>query len=394
MPDVPKGADSKSFDTGNFVSEWFGRRIYPTVKIEDIKGLTGVNKDVCPFLSEVHNVKTECWKGKNSKGVCTISAASNRSEDQKHRIRQDWLVCPHRVIHTDLVRESCARIFGTQAAQHLPFPVSSLRNQKSLDRFKSEVRKNGSSYLFFQDKLGGEISLSPSQRNPEMSFDITLVELLDRPNGQIALGRYGIMEVQTMDFHGTYKGAVDALVSALDLHQAAFPKTLQNNLDWAKRGVEGPNIANVFKRTFYQMLIKFQLSSGNAAAGTVLSLPKSVWDSWQPFLGGPSLSKTNDGHFIIEGAPATNLNSFICVFDIDARGTTSQRVLMNAVNAKEISPIKVEAFIKVDPESLAHFAFTEVPKEIMKNINEGDLILAAIRRRLLSILPELNSTSR
>ena len=44
-----------------------------------------------------------------------------------------------------------------------------------------------------------------------------------------------------------------------DLHRGDFPAILQNNLNWARRGVEGPNIANVFKRTFYQMLIKFQL---------------------------------------------------------------------------------------------------------------------------------------
>ncbi len=88
---------------------------------------------------------------------------------------------------------------------------------------------------------------------------------------------------------------MDALTNALDLHGSDFPEILQNNLDWARRKVEGPNIANVFKRTFYQMLVKFQLSTGDAAAGTVLALPKSVWDSWQPFLGGPTLIETGSG---------------------------------------------------------------------------------------------------
>ncbi len=222
-----------------------------------------------------------------------------------------------------------------------------------------------------------------------MSFDVTLVEVLSTKSGGFGLGRYGIMEVQTMDFHGSYKGAVDALNNALDLHRTEFPSMLQNNLDWARRGVEGPNIANVFKRTFYQMLIKFQLSFGNAAAGTVLTLPKSVWDSWQPFLGGPVLSDTGDGYSVIEGAPATTLNAFICVFDIDATAVSGSEGETGVAGARDISPIRIETFIKVDPETLAHYAFTEVPREILRNIAGADLIMVSIHGRLLPLWPEL-----
>ena len=33
-------------------------------------------------------------------------------------------------------------------------------------------------FVYFQDKLGGEISLSRTGASPELSFDITVVELL------------------------------------------------------------------------------------------------------------------------------------------------------------------------------------------------------------------------
>ena len=38
-------------------------------------------------------------------------------------------------------------------------------------------------FLYFQDKLGGEISLSKTPASPELSFDITVVELLPGPAG-------------------------------------------------------------------------------------------------------------------------------------------------------------------------------------------------------------------
>lgn len=110
---------SEPKDTGNYISEWFGRRIYPIVRLDGIKGITGPNKEVCPFLSEMLLNKALCWKATNSKGVCTISSVSNGS-------RQDWLACPHRVIHTNIVKESCSKIFGIRDADKYPVPVSAL----------------------------------------------------------------------------------------------------------------------------------------------------------------------------------------------------------------------------------------------------------------------------
>jgi hypothetical protein len=222
-----------------------------------------------------------------------------------------------------------------------------------------------------------------------MAFDVTLVEVLRKQTGGFGLGRYGIMEVQTMDFHGSYRGAVSALTNALDLHEEGFPQMLQRNLDWAGRGVEGPNIANVFKRTFYQMLVKFQLSSGGAAAGTILALPRAVWDSWQPFLGAPTLVETDDGYTVIQGAPASSLNAFICIFDIDNSAGPSAPEESGVAGAKDISPVRIETFIKVEPETLALHAFSEVWKEILRNISGTDLIMASVRNRLLKWWPEV-----
>lgn len=193
-----------------------------------------------------------------------------------------------------------------------------------------------------------------------------------------------------MDFHGSYRDAVSALNNALDLHGDAFPTTLQLNIDWAGRGVEGPNIANVFKRTFYQMMIKFQLSTGAAAAGTVLALPRSVWDSWQPFLGAPVLVPTTDGDFAIAGAPESALNSYICLFDLDASAGDPDPDATGVAGAKDISPVRIQSYIRVDPQTLAHYAFAEVPKEILNNISGMDLIMASIRTRLARWWPEIS----
>jgi DNA modification methylase len=371
-------------DAGNYVSEWFGRRIYPIVKLDGIRSISGANKNVCPFLSEALSQRTECWKSANSKGVCTISSVSNRA-------RQDWLVCPHRVIHTDIVKESCVRIFGEASAGRYPMPVSALIVPEKLELLKTEIRSTGRGFVFFQDKLGGEISLSGTEKSPEMAFDITLVEIVRGPENRFELGRYGIMEIQTMDFHGSYRDAVSALNNALDLHAEGFPSTLQLNIDWAARGVEGPNIANVFKRTFYQMMIKFQLSTSAAAAGTVLALPRAVWDSWQPFLGAPELIPTDRGYMVIKEAPESALNSYICIFDLDASAGDPNPDATGVAGARDISPVRIDSYIKVDPQTLAHHAFTEVPKQMLSTISGMDVIMTSIRARLARWWPEIAS---
>jgi hypothetical protein len=184
--------------------------------------------------------------------------------------------------------------------------------------------------------------LAPA-KSPEIAFDITVVEI-GRDSGRFVLGRYGILEVQTMDFHGSYKKAVSNLRDGLRLHKSKFPGVLNDNLSWTGEGVEGPNIANVFKRTFYQVMLKFELARKGAAAGTVLAIPQSVWDSWQPFLGAPALDALGDGTFVIGGSTSARgsaPNAHICVFDLDAG------------SHQPVSDVRIRQFIRVSPEQLS-----------------------------------------
>jgi hypothetical protein len=71
-----------------------------------------------------------------------------------------------------------------------------------------------------------------------MSFDTTIVELLPAESDEVVVmqgrqlirpGRYGVVELQTADTHGTYKHAVAALRAGLDLHPAQFHAQLASN---------------------------------------------------------------------------------------------------------------------------------------------------------------------
>ncbi len=360
--------------TGNYVSEWLGHRLFPIVRL-DVTSFEGSEFGTCPFLSDALKRKTPCVKNENSFGVCTVNTFSGSAQ-------QDWLACPYRVISSDLVKVACQRIFGIKRKE-LPNPVPApiLAAAPEREKFKAEVQAAGVGYVFFQAKLGGEISVISTPQSPELSFDVTLVEVMPAAHG-FKIERYGIFEIQTMDFHGSYRAAVNNLRDALRLHGRGFPSSLKANIEWAAKGVEGPNIANVFKRTFYQILMKFQLAKQGAAAGTVLAIPRSVWDSWQPFLGAPELVKTSGDAFRIKAVDAfssTNesTNAYICVFDLDSAAEGP------------ISPVKVQFFIRVNAEELAHHAFKVVPAGMLKSISESDSILLRIKERLASIWPEI-----
>lgn len=370
-----KKTEAASPGKGNYVSEWLGQRIYPVVRL-DVGKFPKSGYDTCPFLSTVLRSSAKCVKNENSLGVCTINTASNGP-------RQDWLACPYRVIDSGIVTDACEKIFSGKPPAR-PTPASLLSDASARQAFQKSVRDAGRGYLFFQDKLGGEISILGSDRSPEMAFDITIVEIL-HTSGRYALGRYGILEVQTMDFHGSYKKAVTNLRDAFRLHKKKFADALRKDQAWAAEDIEGPNIANVFKRTFYQMMLKFELGGKAAAAGTVLAIPQAVWDSWQPFLGKPSLERLDDGTYELKSSIQQSTrrpNAHICVFDLDAS------------SAKPISPVTVQKFIRVSPDQLAHHAFKVVPANMLSALQGQDSILASIRARLIRWWPELEVGSK
>jgi hypothetical protein len=250
---------------------------------------------------------------------------------------------------------------------------------RAADRLRvlKTVRGGGVAVVYFQNNLGGEISLSPTDKSPELSFDITFVQILER-DGIVTLGRYGIFEVQTMDFHGSYKSVVNNLNDALRLHSENFHRTIAANPQWLAEKIEGPNIANVFKRTFYQIVLKFQIGADETCAGCVLALPAAVWDSWQRHLGRPELASQDDGTWRLQGTtPPGHVPAWIYVFDIDQTSSATP------------NQMKLTRVIATDAEALIHSALRAAPAAAVAGVGSADRVLVSIRQRLGRWWPEL-----
>ena len=273
----------------NFVSEWFGHRIYPDIVASE-EAIREQQAEQCPFLSGALGESRKCIKADAAKGVCTISSPSNG-------VRQDWLVCPYRALSDELVSQSIRQLFALSDTSHpLVLPAATLSKPDVRRAIEAQLNTNRPVFLYFDKKTSGELSIPATKRSPEFAFDVTVVELTLK-NGHPHIGRFGILEIQTMDFHGSYRNAVRNLREGLRMHPGTFADVVQANQWWLADGVEGPNIANVFKRTFYQMMFKFELGRHARCVGCVLAIPKAVWDSWQRHLGAPELSVEADGTY-------------------------------------------------------------------------------------------------
>jgi hypothetical protein len=320
-------------------------------------------------------VKSEKSRGGSSngvsRGVCTISSASNGH-------RQDWLACPYRALDTSLLKSSARRLFEVPDDQEIELiPVPSLAEANKLERFRTRVAAGAFGIAYFQGKLGGEISVAATERSPELNFDSTMVHL-ELNNGVLTADRYAIFEIQTMDFHGTYKRAVDNVSAASHLHGDDFPRAVLEHPRWLSEGVEGPNISNAFKRTFYQMMFKFQIGAHGNAAGCVLAIPEAVWDSWQRFLGKPDLIEMADGSYRLLGTPSNErMPAWIYVFDLDADSGESP------------NPVRLKKVIGTTAAALSHFALDVAPEAAMEAGGHVDLLMDTIRARLSRFLPEV-----
>jgi hypothetical protein len=135
---------------------------------------------VCPFLTGVKRQITQCIKNENAFGVCTINPYGVDA-------RRDWLVCPYRVIDSDIVKAGCETIFEASASI-TPIPVSILNDKKGIATLEEALTKNRKAFVFFQDKLGGEISISGTSASPEIAFDVTVVEIT-RTKSKLKVGR-------------------------------------------------------------------------------------------------------------------------------------------------------------------------------------------------------------
>lgn len=183
-------------DRGNYVSEWYGHRVYPVV-IGTPESLNDQQASRCPFLTEVKGEATECTKNAASQGVCTISTSSNGP-------RQDWLACPFRALDPILLNTAARRLFSIPRERDLKvIATPALAKNEVRDDLLTWVTAGNAGMVYLQNKMGGEIQLPATERSPQFSFDSTLVEIVPTAEGA-AVGRYAIFELQTMDFHGTY----------------------------------------------------------------------------------------------------------------------------------------------------------------------------------------------
>lgn len=359
----------------NFVSEWFGHRVYPTV-LSSAETVVDQRTERCPFLSAATGERRTCIKADASRGVCTISSSSNK-------VRQDWLVCPYRALSAEIVTGAVRRLFDMPESAN-PFVTPAITLTK--DDVKADVCARLDTgqpvFIYFDAKMSGELSIPATDRSPEFAFDVTIVEIR-REAGHPHIGRFGILEIQTMDFHGSYRSAVRNLRDGLRLHPTTFPTVLQTNQQWLSEDVEGPNIANVFKRTFYQMMFKFQLGKHDRCAGCVLAIPQSVWDSWQRHLGAPPLVAEADGTFSLMPPRKKRpdiVPAWIYVFDPDASAATTP------------SPIKVAKVIATDVPAISHWALEVAPLAALDNIGGDAGLLSLMARRLRKLWPELAAT--
>lgn len=367
------GGSAAKKQPNNFIAEWFGHRVYPIVA-ETRDSLRDQEAERCPFLTKVTGKKTGCVKRENSKGVCTISSTSNRT-------RQDWLVCPFRALDATMLDDAAHRLFGHAPGDDVSIvAVPVLESTKAADHVRKRVAAGKPTIVYFQNKLGGEISISPTDRSPEFSFDATMIELLPDSTGAINVGRYGIFEIQTMDFHGTYAKAVKNLNNARHMHQGEFGKSVESHPQWLSEGVEGPNIANAFKRTFYQMMFKFQIGAHDASAGCILAIPRAVWDSWQRHLGRPDLVEHSDGtwRLLQEGNEAVeNPPAWIYVFDTEPSATDTPNSLT------------LWRVIGTDAATLSHYTLDLAPEAALATGGSVDRLRDSITLRLAKYLPEL-----
>jgi hypothetical protein len=371
-----KKAGRERVPQGNFVSEWFGHRVHPTV-VSTPEAIRDQSAERCPFLSAATGEERQCIKTAKSKGVCSVSCISNGP-------RQDWLVCPYRAINSEIVGGAIRRLFGLPAdSQPFVIPAVNLVKPEVRGDILQRLDAGQSVFCYFDEKTGGELSIPATPRSPEFAFDVTIIELT-KEKGEPHIGRFGILEIQTTDFHGSYQHAVRNLKDVLRLHQATFAKTLhENEGKWLSEGVEGPNIANVFKRTFYQMMFKFQLGQHDRCVGCVLAIPQSVWDSWQKHLGAPELTVEPDGTASLL-APnrqrQATCPAWVFVFDTDASASQTP------------SPVVVRQIMGTDAQSFSYWALEVAPAAALSNIDAEAGFLAGLSRRLRGLWPELART--
>ncbi|HWB08608.1 MAG TPA: hypothetical protein VG826_05265 [Pirellulales bacterium] len=282
-------------------------------------------------------------------GVCTISSDSNGP-------RQNWLACPYRTLdqHFTLLATAVRTTYGIGANVNLILtPVTALDRPERQAIVKGAVGTGTNRvFAFSAGKLGGEVDIPETDSSPGGKVDMTVMEItgLDSSGCPTKFGKHMFYEIQTADFHGSPLHATTLLKNHFPQAAAGFSSAFEAEFCGTK--VEGPNKANIFKRTIYQMILKMQLARHPDCAGFFIILPKPVWDSWLRHLGRPTLTQIGDDPLrqalsippgqIEQDGQAT---AWVLVFDIDVESSESPK------------PLKILHLIHTSASALRYYAF-------------------------------------
>jgi hypothetical protein len=246
----------------------------------------------------------------------------------------------------------------------LLLPVTALNVEVRRRSIVSALSSGGRVFLFSGNKMGGELELAETIASPGASVDISVIEVESTdedgvPNGY---GEHFFYEIQTADFHGSPLHAAGLLKKACPKggNSENYHSNLLSQVEICGTGVEGPNKANIFKRTIYQMLFKIALAQHSHSAGFAIVLPAPVWDSWLTHLGRPSLDSIagERGQFALL-SPSEKQDGFaggkatIYVFDIDRESPESP------------SPLRIIRQISCSSGALAYFTFEEAARQAL-----------------------------
>jgi hypothetical protein len=354
----------------NYVAEWFGHVVWPAVEVDaSADAIHDQMTERCPFLSSATREDVLCTKKVSDAGTefrtgfCTASSPSAGE-------REDWLACPWRVFDEPftLVREAIRRLYRIRAADEiLAFPVTRIGSTEAQAAVASVGAPGEPRVFAFSSNpptLGGEIDIPETASSPGNKVDVSIFEVTGMEGDLPKLGQSAIFEIQTADFHGSPLHAVRQLrqlgpparVSDYHRHIAA------NSLAVGDR-VEGPNKANIFKRTIYQMILKIQMAKDPSCRGFAVVLPEPVWRSWERHLGQPALEQDPEAADVLRlRAPEVTLDgavvepepAWILVFRVDRSSADSPK------------PLEITKRIATDSAALIHFAFDEAPEAAIR----------------------------
>jgi hypothetical protein len=245
-------------------------------------------------------------------------------------------------------------------------PVTVLHLPDKRAEIQRALAKEVRVFAFAGNKVGGEVDIPETEVSPGGKVDVSVIEITGLGASGAEPDRFGkhmFYEIQTADFHGSPLHAVRRLRGLCPTRPSSgYHDELKRKIDVAGEGVEGPNKANIFKRTVYQLIIKIQLTEHPDCAGFVLVLPVPVWESWLRHLGKPELvqAETAEGPHARLVSPADRKNqvleprrAWIFVFDIDRNSKESPQ------------PLLVTLRVATTSAALVHYTFQEAAEQAM-----------------------------